>query len=245
MIDLFVFLTPILVLGIVALLAFIGCDLVFPPGPGPVTLVHLQTVTTTGVGTTLLASLSDFGSRPKQAVIATVEWGGNANVTLTGATFSQVESDFLNPQRVATFFATGVSGPVTVTATLDSPTTTEANLIVSAYDAVGGVPDQASFARGTGTAANLTFPTSASLAGDMVYSVVITRSAGAVLSGALLPGTSPNFTGEAGQGSYHMVQDYVLLAADLVASPIDVTATNTGGTPTSLWYIFAMRLPHA
>ena len=245
MIDPFVFLTPILVLGIVALLGFVGCQLVFPRESGPTVVSHLQTVTTTGGGTTLSASLSDFGSRPHQAIIVTVEWGGNANVTLAGATFTQVESDFLNPQRVATFFATGVSGPVTVTATLDAPTTTEANLLISAYDAVGGVPNQASFANGTGPGATLTFPTSASLAGDMVYSVAIARSGGAVLNGALLPGTSPDFTGEAGQGSYHLVQDYVLQATDLTAGQIDVTATNTSGTPTSLWYIFAMRVPHA
>ena len=224
---------------------FPGCDLVFPPGPGPAAVSHLQTVTATGVGNTLSASLSDFGNRPHQAIVVAAEWGGNANVTLAGATFSLIESDILNPQRVATFFATGVNGPVTVTATLNAATTTEANLLVSAYDAVGGVPTQASSANGTGTAAKLTFPTSTSLAGDLLYSVAIARSGGSVLNGALLSGTSPNFTAEAGQGSYHLVQDYVLLGADLVAGQIDVTATNTSGTPTSLWHIFAMRLPHA
>ena len=244
MIDLFVFLTPILVLGIIALLGFVGCDLVFPLEAPPGKVTHLQTATMTGVGTTLSASLSDFGSRTDQAIIVTVQWGGNANVTLAGATFSLLESDFLNPQRVATFFVNGVSGPVTVTATLDAPTTTEANLIVSAYQFVGGAPAQASFANGTGTTATLALQSSASSAGDLVYSVAIARSGGAVLNGALSPSTGPDFTAEAGQGSYHLVQDYVLQDVDVAAGQINVTATNTAGTPTSLWFIFAMRIPH-
>jgi hypothetical protein len=35
MIDWFVLLTPILLLAVAALLGFLGCELVFPPGPGP------------------------------------------------------------------------------------------------------------------------------------------------------------------------------------------------------------------
>jgi hypothetical protein len=38
MIDSFVLLTPILMLGVIALLGFVGCDLVFPPGRGPITV---------------------------------------------------------------------------------------------------------------------------------------------------------------------------------------------------------------
>ena len=232
MVDPYLFLTPILVLGIVALLGFVGCDVVwginevYPPSK----VVHLQTVTTTGTGTSLAASLPALGGGKSQLIVVTVEWGGNATVTLSGSTFTQMETDSLNPQMVATFFANNVSGPITVTATLSAPTTKEANLLVSAYNVVSGDPDAAGSAHGSG---------------DLVYSVVVARSGGAVLSGALVPGSAPSFMAEAGQGSYHLVQDYLLESADVAAGQINITATNTTGTPTSLWYVFAMRIPHA
>ena len=247
MIDPYVLLAPILLLGIVALLGFVGCDIVlglneiYPPGK----VVHLQTVTTTGTGTTLAASLPDMSGGQSQLVVVTVEWGGNATVTLSGAAFTEVETDNLNPQKVATFFANNVIGAITVTSTLSAPTTTEANLLVSAYNLTSGNPDAAGSANGSGTDAVLPMQTSGLKAGDLVYSVVIARSGGAVLSGALVPGSAPSFMAEAGQGSYHLVQDYLLESADVAAGQINVTATNTTGTPTSLWYVFAMRISHA
>lgn len=247
MVDPYLLLTPVLVLGIVALLGFVGCDIVWriDAVPPRAAVGHLQTVTTTGTGTTLVASLPDPGGGQSQMIVVTVEWGGNATVTLTGSTFTQVETDSLNPQKVATFFANNVTGAVTVTATFSAPTTTEANLLISAYDVTGGDPNGAGSAQGIGTDAVLQMQTSGLMVGDLVYSVVITRSAGAVLSGALVPGSAPNFTAESGQGSYHLVQDYVLEDADVAAGQINVTATNTTGTPTSRWYVFAMRIPRA
>lgn len=244
-IDSYVLLAPILLVGVVALMGFVGCDIVWRvdavPPRGKV--AHLQTVTTTGTGTTLVASLPDLGGGKSQLIVVTVEWGGNATVTLSGSTFTQIEIDNLNPQMVATFFANNVTGAIAVTATLSAPTTTEANLLVSAYNVVGGDPDAAGSAHGSGTDAVLPMQTSGLSAGDLVYSVAIARSSGAVLSGALVPGLTPSFTAEGGQGSYHLVQDYVLEDADVAAGQINVTATNTTGTPASLWYLFAMRIP--
>ena len=245
MVDPYLLLTPVLVLGIVALLAFVGCDLVWRVDEFgvPTKVAHLQTVTTTGTGTTLAASLPDPGGGQSQLIVATVEWGGSATATLAGSTFTQIQIDNLNPQKVATFFASNVIGAITVTATFSAPTTTEANLIVSAYSVTGGSPDAAGSTHGSGTDAALQMQTSGLSAGDLVYSVVITRSAGSVLSGALAPGSAPEFTAEGGQGSYHLVQNYVLENADVTAGQINVAATNTNGTPTSLWYVFAMRIP--
>jgi hypothetical protein len=247
MVDPYVFLTPILVLGIVALLGFVGCDIVWRVDEfgRPNKVAHLQTVTTTGTGTTLTASLPDLSGGKSQLIVATLEWGGGATMTLSGSTFTQIETDNLNPQKVATLFANNVSGALTVTATLSAPTTTEANLLVSAYNVTGGDPDATGSAQGSGTDAVLPMQTSGLSPGDLVYSVAIARSSGAVLSGALVPGSAPSFMAEGGQGSYHLVQDYVLDDADVAAGQINVTATNTTGTPTSLWYIFAMRIPHA
>jgi hypothetical protein len=327
MIDLFVILTPILVLGIIALLGFVGCDQVFglkpvdprisvdavfpdsgtPAGGTNVVIAgsefqagctvtfggnpasnivvlndkkitavtpqhsaglvdvtvaktgefagilegaftfaavtHLQTVAIAGGGSSLSVPLPDFGSGT--LIVAAVEWGGNATVTVSGAAFTQIEIDILNPQKVATFSATNVSGPITVTATLNAPTTTEANLLVSAYDFAGAAPDGPGSAHGTGTSAILPLQTSALSPGDLLYSVAIARTGGAVLSGALIPGAAPAFTAEAGAGSYRLVQDYVLQSTDVAAGQVNVGATNTSGTTTSVWYIFAMRIPHA
>jgi hypothetical protein len=247
MVDPYLLLTPVLVLAIIALLAFVGCDIVWriPEVGLPGKVAHLQTVTTTGTGTTLAATLPDPGGGQSQLIVATVEWGGSATATLTGSTFTQIQIDNLNPQKVATFFASHVIGAITVTATFSTPTTTEANLVVSAYGVTGGSPDAAGSAHGNGPDAALQMQTSGLSRGDLVYAVVIARSAGAVLSGALAPGSAPEFTAEGGQGSYHLVQDYGLEDADVTAGQINVTATNTTGTPTSLWYVFAMRIPHA
>lgn len=248
MLDPYVFLTPLFVLGIVALLGFVGCDRILgleEVDPPPVGVGHLQTVTTTGSGAKLVAALPDLTTGQPQLIIATVEWGGNATLTLSGATFTQVVSDSLSPQNVATFFASNVTGAITVTATLSAPTTTEANLLVSAYGGTSGNPDRAGSAQGSGTSAVLPMQTTGLSAGDLVYSVVISRTTGSVLSGKLVPGATPSFIAEAGQGGYHLVQDYVLDSADVEAGQINVSATNTTGTPTSLWYVFAMRIPHA
>jgi hypothetical protein len=99
-------------------------------------------------------------------IVATIQWGGNANVSLAGAAFSQVANDDLNPRRVATFFASDVSGAVAATAALDAPTTAEANLVVSAYKRCRAAPDLASPAPGAGTAAMLPFQTHTLSAGD-------------------------------------------------------------------------------
>ena len=168
-------------------------------------------------------------------------------VTLTGAPFTQIASDNLNPQQVATFYATNLSGAITVSATLSATSTTDFNLIVSAYDNVApaSAPDRQGFTSGVGKAAALAFATVGLTAGDLVYAVAVVRNSGLVLAGSLSPGTAPSFIPQAGLGSYLMLEDYVVQSANLASPQINVSATNTAGTATSRWYIFAIRIKHA
>ena len=328
MIDLFVILTPIFVLGIIALLGFIGCDQVLgldpthaaievvsvvpnsgtPAGGTEVTIsgsgfetgssvsfggtlgttvvvssettifattpphasgfvdvsviksdgetgtqpsgfffnnvVNLQTVAQRkAAGNTISVSLQDHGAG--KLIVATVQWGGNATVTLSGGSFTQFGADNLNPQRVSTFYAMSAGGPVTVTATLSAPTTTDINLILSAYDNTSSVPDQPSSAQGTGTTASLNFQTATLSPGDGVYAIAVSRDNNSILTGALAPGTMPPFVPETGQGGYIMLQDYALMPLDVSGQFFIIGATITNGTAASKWYLFAMRIPHA
>jgi large repetitive protein len=218
----------------------------FSAGP-PVVVVHLQTVSkNAGGGTTLSAALPVIPGAGK-LVVVTVQWGGAGVLIVTGAPFTQIGSANLNPQQIATFYASNVSGAITVTATLSATSTTEFNLLVSAYDnvAAGSIPDRQGSTTGTGTALTLAFSTAGLTAGDLIYAVAVARSGGLVLTGSLSAGSPPPFIPEAGQGRYLLLEDYVLTAADLAAPQVNVSATNTTGTATSRWYIFAMRIKHA
>jgi hypothetical protein len=221
-----------------------------PPPPASKIVTHLQTASKNApAGTTLSVSLPAFPGAGK-LIVVTVEWGGAATVTVSapGVAFNQIESDNLSPQQVATFYATNVSAAITTTATLSAASTTAFNLLASAYDNVapGSIPDRQGAAQGTGTALALSsFSTTGLTAGDLIYAIAVARTMGSALSGSLSPGASPAFVAESGQGSYILVEDYALAAADVGAPQVNVSATNTSGTATSRWYIFAMRIKHA
>jgi hypothetical protein len=340
MIDSFVLLTPILLLGIVALLGFVGCNWVFglgevqlevtvdsvTPNSGPTsggTLVritggpfyagaavtfdgipatgvlidaganavdattpqhpsglvdvtvantgnqgsgtlsggyhyaavaHLVTVPASGndgpLGSSRTAVVPAFPGNGK-LILVTVQWGGNATVTLTGASFTLLTSDNLQPQQVATYYANNVSGSITVTATLSAGSSTNFNLFVSAYDNAdpNSPPDPQAPAQGSGTKLMLPFATNILniSADDLIYAVAVTRDAGFVLSGTVAAGTSPNpvFMSE-GASTGILIEDYVLMPTDIppAQTQIQVTATNTTGTATSKWYLVAMRIKH-
>jgi len=220
-----------------------------PPPPASKIVTHLQTVSKNApAGTTLSVSLPAFPGAGK-LIVVTVQWGGAATVAVSapGVAFNQIESDNLNPQTVATYYATNVSAAITITATLSAASTTDFNLLASAYDNVapGSIPDRQGAMQGTGTALALAFSTTGLTAGDLVYAVAVARTAGSALNGSLSPGAAPAFTAETGQGTYLLLEDYVLTAADVGAPQVNVSATNTGGAANARWYIFAMRIKHA
>jgi Bacterial Ig-like domain (group 3) len=214
--------------------------------PSTLPVAHVVTLTNNAPGGTNLSVSLPPLTAPGKLVIAVVQWGGAANATLTGAAFTRISNSFLNPQQLSVYYANNITGSITVTATLSAVSSTEFNLIVSAYDHADLVaaPDQTGNAQGTGTAATLSMPTVGLTAGDLVYAVAVSRSSGLVLSGALSAGATPAFTAEAGQGSYLLVEDRVLQSPDLAAPQINITATNTTGTATSHWYLFAMHIKH-
>ena len=221
-----------------------------PAIPTGTVVTHLQTVLTgPSAGTTVSASLPAFPGAGK-LVVVTVQWGGTGTLTLSSTpavSFTQIELDNLNPQQVATFVAMNVSGAIKITATLSIATTTDFNLLVSAYDnvAAGSVPDNAGKMQGTGTALTLAFATAGLTAGDLVYAIAVARNNSLVLTGSLSPGMAPNFVPESGQGSYLLLEDYALTAGDLGSPQINVNANNASGTATARWYVFAMRIKHA
>jgi hypothetical protein len=87
MIDPFVLLTPILLLAVAALLGFLGCDLVFPPGPGPVrTIAEVAGQRTKGqfdnATSTSVAFPANVTANNLLVVAGTV-WRDNGGTTIT------------------------------------------------------------------------------------------------------------------------------------------------------------------
>ena len=201
-------------------------------------------------GNTNSATLSAFPG--VKLVVVSVQWGATGGATLNtptspGVTFTQIgTTDMLNPQQVATFYAfADLTAGITVTATLSANTSTDFNLLVSAYDNADSTSAPASPAsmQGTGLSPALAFTTSGLAAGDMIYAVAIARGAGSVLKGSWSAGTG--FTGEIGQNDYFLLETDVLQQADIDAGQVSVTATDADATATSRWYLFGMAVKHA
>jgi hypothetical protein len=205
----------------------------------------------TGV-TTNSASLPAFSGT--KLVVVTVEWNaGGATMlntpTSPGVTFNPIgATDSLNPQDAATFFAfADLSSGITVTVTLNKPTNSDFNLLVSAYDNVdpASMPAAPASQQGIGTTPgpSLVFSTSALAPGDLIYAVAIARGAGTALKGSWSAGQG--FTPQIGQNDYLLLETYVLQQSDITTGQLTVTATDADGTATSNWYIFATAIKHA
>jgi len=203
--------------------------------------------------TTLTATLNAFPGGQK-LVVVTVAWGAGNGATLSpptapGVTFSQAgTTDALNQIQVATFYAfADLTGGLQVTATLSAASSTDFNLVVSAYDnvALGSNPAPQPSVQGTGITPgpSLIFPMTGRTAGDMIYAIVIARGAGGAFKGSLSAGAG--FTAEAGQGDYLLLEVDVLKQADIDGLQVNVTATDAQGTATSRWYVFAMAVQHS
>jgi IPT/TIG domain len=202
-------------------------------------------------GTTNSAQLPAFSAGTK-LVVVTVQWGAGTGVTLNtptspGVTFTQIgTTDMLNPQQVATFYGfADLSTGITVTATLSGNTSTDFNLLVSAYDNVDltTTPQLPASQQGTGLSPALAFTTSALAPGDMLYAVAIARGAGSVLKGSWSAGQG--FNGEIGQNDYLLLEVDVLQQTDINSGQVSVTAADGDATATSRWYLFAIAVKHA
>src|SRR5260370_22490713 len=130
MTDLFLILTPFLLLAVIALLGFIGCDRVLglttvnPPASG-VTRVFQQSANSAAGGGPFTATYTPPTGESGLIVIVSLHWGGSGGatpkVTVNNNPPQQIESDTFNPQTVAHFFANQLgTGQIDVSVALTS-----------------------------------------------------------------------------------------------------------------------------
>jgi len=249
MIDAFVLLAPIFLLGIIALLGFVGCDQVLGLVPVSSGVTPLQAVLTnqSASGNPVQAQASLGKSPGSELVVVTVQWGGTGLVTLSPA-MNLVEKDsFSGPAgQVATYYAfVDLSNGLTVTASVPSSPETDLSLLVSAYDNVdaGGPVNPTSQQKTFATPTTLSFPISSQAPGDLIYAVAIERKASGGSAGSWSPGAG--FTAYAGAGNFIMLEYQGLQQTDINAGSVNVTATDSTALNTYYWYLFAMALPQA
>ena len=188
-------------------------------------------------------------------VVVTVVWGtsgGNTLKSLTapGVTFSQIgTTDPLGLEFVATFYAVAdLTSGITVTATLNTASTQDFDILISAYDHADPTPVGPAMNRGIGTAPAPLVPFSIAglVAGDLIYAVAIAGNAADKLVGSWQPGQ--NLTAQVGQNGYFMLEVRVLQQSDIDAAvstgTFPITATDSAGTNTSRWYLFGMAIKH-
>ena len=192
-------------------------------------------------------------------VIVTVVWGTSggtalASLTAPGVTFSQIgTTDPLGLEFVATFYAVAdLTSGITVTATLNTASAQDFDILISAYDHADPTPVGPVSNRGTGTgsvsgttAPSLPFSIAALAPGDMIYAVAIAGNAADKLVGSWKPGQ--NLTAQIGQNGYLMLEVRVLQQSDIDMGTFPITATDSMAVNppnASRWYLFGMAVRH-
>jgi hypothetical protein len=255
MIDAFILLTPILVFAILALSAFVGCDRLLglqevypPPDVLPVTRIFQQAANQNSGKGPFTVSFSPLASDANLIVLVSIHWGNSggatAAITVNGAAPQAIESDLFNPQAVAHVFASGLSGPISVSIALSSNSNTAWDYCVSIYSnadqssspfnspvsrqgtAQGAIPDSANQISITSSSNNL------------IYAVANSQVAGGVLGGNLAVGAG--FSLVASPSSYFLVED--LAVDDQTTEPVIPAVSASGG---ARWYFFAAEIKHA
>ena len=83
-------------------------------------------------------------------------------------------------------------------------------------------------------------------AGDLIYAIAIAGNAADKLVGSWQPGQ--NLTAQVGRNGYFMLEVRLLQQPDIDApgpmGTFPVGATDSAGTNTSRWYLFAMAIKH-
>lgn len=253
--DPFVILTPLFLLGIVALLGFVGCDRILGLTPiepimdvtniGQTMIVHGSN---NSGGAIAQASVS-FSDRPK-LIVVTVVWptgGGTLSaLTVTGGSFQPpLKADVWSGYNVQTLVAANVptGANVAISATLSSPSTPSPwFMCVTVYDNVDqSNPTYSPSSANSTTSATITPISLNALEGsDLIYAVAIAQTAAssfANFTGQLSP--SSGFTAEQSLG-YVLVEDQVTTAVGPVSVGADTTGTNT-----AKWYLVAIGIKHA
>ena len=247
-----IFLTPIFVLAIVALLGFVGCDVLL--GLTPITpIVAISRVyqhagnQASGKGPATVTYTP--GSASDQfAVVVSMHWGNSggatAQVTVNGAAPQSIETDAFDPQAVAHFLANSVqadnTGVINVSVGLSANSATAWDYCVSFYNNVNQANPYDSNTQRQGTAPGPIpgggSPISiSSNPNDLIYAVAVSQKAGGFLGGNLSP-TAP-FTLVESPINYFLVED--LQVDKNTIEPVIPNATALNGAN---WYFFAMAL---
>jgi hypothetical protein len=247
MLDHFLLLTPLLLLPVVALLAFAGCYTPVTLVPAPLT--HKQTVVNfNGPGTDSITA-DPLELEGGELIIAAVQWSsaisGPDMPQLSGAVFSPlsgVSAFQWNNMLVQIFTAMNPTGAaastkLAVTATLLRPSIIKWNLCVSAYSGADpGTPVYSPLSSDVKYVGNN--PHTASLGilpGDLVYAVAFAADSDGAFPGngnSLTPG--PGFTAVFPDSTNPLVE-----SGD-GSSPVTAQATNANPDLNAKGFIFAM-----
>jgi hypothetical protein len=245
MIDAFVLLTPILVFGIVALLAFVGCDLVFSIPPIPPPVAHVQTTVNRGAAGTDTITADPLSLEGGELIVVTVQWSSPAvqppNPVLTGLVFAPVVGGGpfpWNNMRVQAFVATNPeqNTQLAVEVTLAGGSSATWHLCVSAYkDFDENTPVYSPQQNGPGfIGTNPQAPTISGGNGDLVYAVAFGADNNGTFPGNNFFTPGPGFAAEFPPITNPLVEDAVSNA------PTAAQATNTTQALNPRGFIFAM-----
>ena len=254
MIDVFVILTPILLLAIVALLGFVGCANVLGLSPITPPVQHVQTTVNTGASGTNTITADPLTLEGGELIIVTIQWKSAAappsTPSLTGANFTAIAvggqgSYFWNGLEIQSFWATNPQGntnlivkAVLMNGSNPSPSASTWNLCVSAYSNVdsGVAPysPQASVANYTG----LTPTTAGAITlgvGDRLYAVGFAAD-----PDGTFPGNNPLAAGSGLTAEFPSVTNP--LVEDGGSGNISAQVTNTGTNLNPKGFIVAMGI---
>jgi hypothetical protein len=254
MLDLFLILTPVLLLPIVALLGFVGCyqNVTYVPPA----LIHVQTVIATASANTNKVTADPLTLEGGELIVVAVQWSSaiaGANMPgLTGASFSPVNGggpfvwykiDTTHNMMIQIFSAINPAGnaQLTVTASLLQESTVPWSLCVSAYaGADENTPlysPQTSKVNYVGN--NPQTPPLNIGSGDLVYAVAFAANSNGTFPGTNPLSPGPGFTAEFPAITNPLVED------GGGSNPVVAQVTNANTDPNAEGFIFAMGLKSA
>ena len=249
MVDPFLILTPILLLAVVALFGFVGCQLVFPLNAPPA-VAHVDTKIKTGSPGTDTVTADPLTLEGGELIVATVQWGSAAvqqpTPTLTGANFSPVLGGGpfnWSGMKVQTFIATNPenSDTLVVQVTLPGGSNVVWNLCVSAYKNVD-VDNPVVSPQQNGSVFlgnNPQLPPISVNPGDLVYAVVFAADNDGAFPGSNSIAAGPDFTAEFPAISNPLVED------GGAGNPVTAQATITSQSLNPRAFMFGMAIKGA
>ena len=243
-------LTPVLLLAIVALLGFVGCDRVYglhsidPPKPGPVQ--HVQTTVKAGAPNTAKITADPLTLQGNELIIATVQWQAAAvqppAPVVTGADFVAVPGGGPYPWNgfeVQSFWGNNPDGntSVTVEVFLAGGSSSPWNLCVSAYrSAEAATPPYSPQQSGPISTGPTTAAPEINLGdGDMLYAVGFAADSNGAFPGNNSLTAGPGLTAEFTSITNPLVEDGG-------SGKISAQVTNTGSDPNARGFIVAMGI---